>query len=118
MHSIISFSGGVDSTSLLLHLLNNNNNNQVHAVSFNYGQKHQIEIEFAKKNIKYLLESGFNVTHRIINISDVKDILDSSLTNIKTAIPDGFYMDENMKSTFVPNRIVSSIYYIKQKRCY
>ena len=62
----ISFSGGMDSTSLLLHLINNRYT--VYALSFNYGQKHIIELEKAKENIKYLLSKNIPVNHKIVNI--------------------------------------------------
>ena len=55
--SILSFSGGMDSTSLLLNLLSQNH--KVYAVSFKYGQKHGVEVDFAKKNISYLKNNGF-----------------------------------------------------------
>ena len=56
-YSVLAFSGGMDSTSLLLNLLKNNQ--FVYAVSFNYGQKHVIEIEHASRNIEYLINNGF-----------------------------------------------------------
>ena len=107
----ISFSGGMDSTSLLLHLINNDYT--VYALSFNYGQKHSIEIEKAKSNIKYLKSKKISVYHKIINISDCMDILTSSLTTDSIEVPYGHYEEESMKSTFVPNRnaIFSSILY-------
>ena len=109
--AIISLSGGIDSTSLMLHLINNGY--IVYALSFNYGQKHIIELEKAKKNIKYFLSKNILVKHKIVNISDCVDLLSSSLTNNEIEVPNGHYEEENMKSTFVPNRnsIFSSILY-------
>ena len=111
MASILSLSGGLDSTTLLLHLLLKNK--PVYAVSFNYGQKHNIEIQFAERNILYLKESGYDINHKIIDISDVVTLLKSSLTDLSIDVPEGHYMNQNMKSTFVPNRnaIFSSIIY-------
>jgi len=111
MSNVLSLSGGIDSTSLLLNLLSNNEN--VYALTFDYGQKHKIEIEFAKKNIDYLAKSGFEIKHQIINISDLVNILQSSLTDNQIEVPEGHYENKNMKSTFVPNRnaIFSSILY-------
>ena len=99
---LISYSGGIDSTSLLLNLLSNNY--KIYALSFNYGQKHKIEIEKAKENIQYLKEKKHLISHKIIDISDCMNLLDSSLTNINHEIPDGFYEEKNMVSTVVPNR--------------
>ena len=111
MTNVISFSGGLDSTSLLLHLLAKKAG--VHAVTFDYGQKHKIEIEYAKKNISYIISKGFDVQHKLIDISDCTSLLQSSLTDIKSDIPEGHYEQDNMKQTVVPNRnaIFSSIAY-------
>ena len=109
--AVISLSGGLDSTSLLLNLLNNGY--KVYALSFNYGQKHLIEIEKAKQNIQYLSKNGFDVSHKIVNLSDCMDLLSSSLNNKDLEIPTGHYEQSNMKSTFLPNRnaIFCSILY-------
>jgi len=111
MSYVLSFSGGLDSTSLLLHLICKNK--PVYAISFDYGQKHKIEIEFAKKNIELLDLHGIKVNHKIVNISSIVSLLESSLTDPDINIPNGHYMDANMKSTFVPNRnaIFSSVIY-------
>ena len=111
MSNVLSFSGGIDSTSLLLKLLCKKED--IYALTFDYGQKHSIEIEFAKRNISYLSDCGFNIEHQIINISQLVNILQSSLTDDNVEVPEGHYLDENMKSTFVPNRnaIFSSIIY-------
>ena len=101
----------MDSTSLLLHLIKKNY--KVYALSFNYGQKHKLEINKAIDNIAYLRSNNINVNHKIINIQDCMDILSSSLTDKNKTIPKGHYEDENMKKTFVPNRnaIFTSILY-------
>ena len=103
-YSVLSFSGGMDSTSLIIRLLNEGYN--VHAISFNYGQKHQIEIDLAKKNIIYLKKNGFDkqITHKVFDISKVFENFSSSLLNDEIEVPQGYYEDSNMKSTFVPNR--------------
>ena len=48
-----------------------------------------------------------------LSISDLVNILQSSLTNSEIEVPEGHYENKNMKSTFVPNRnaIFSSILY-------
>jgi len=109
--ALISFSGGIDSTSLLLHLLSNNY--KIYALTFDYGQKHKIEIQKAKKNINYLKDCNYNVEHTIIDLSDCVNILKSSLTNHNQDVPTGYYEEKNMLSTVVPNRnaIFTSILY-------
>ena len=102
--SVLSFSGGMDSTSLLLHLLSKKHD--VYAISFKYGQKHEIEVELAKKNINYLKNNGFKgqITHKVFDISNILSNFNSSLIDKDQDIPEGYYESENMKSTFVPNR--------------
>ena len=112
-YSVLAFSGGMDSTSLLLNLLKNNQS--VHAISFNYGQKHIVELERASKNIEYLINNGFKdkIFHKIFDLSDAFKNFNSSITDEDQTIPEGHYESENMKSTFVPNRnaIFSSFIY-------
>ena len=100
--AVISLSGGMDSTSLLLHLINKNY--IVHTLSFNYGQKHVLELKKASNNIQYLNDSGYKVYHKTIDISNAISLFNSSLTNKNTSIPKGYYEQENMKDTVVPNR--------------
>ena len=110
-NAVISLSGGMDSTSLLLYLINKNYN--IYALSFDYGQKHKIELDRAKLNIEYLQSKDISIKHKILDISDSIDILKSSLTNDDKKVPYGYYKEENMKSTVVPNRnsIFSSFLY-------
>ena len=63
-YSALCLSGGIDSTSLLLRLLTKNK--IIYAISFNYGQKHKIELNKANENIKYLSSKGYNINHKII----------------------------------------------------
>lgn len=112
-HSVLSLSGGLDSTSLLLHLLNQNQ--IVHCVSFVYGQNHLIEIDKAKNNIAYISNNGFKdkLFHKIIDITNIFNNYSSSLLEGNSSIPEGHYESETMKNTFVPNRnaIFCSIIY-------
>ncbi|MDE0953916.1 MAG: peptide-methionine (R)-S-oxide reductase MsrB [Candidatus Poseidoniales archaeon] len=109
--AVMALSGGMDSTSLLIHLLANNYD--VDCISFRYGQKHVIEIEKAGKNIHYLSKRGFKVNHIIVDLSSVMSIFHSALTTEELVIPEGHYEEEQMKATVVPNRnaIFSSIIY-------
>lgn len=114
MKAVISLSGGLDSTCLLMHLLANGYD-EIRAFSFNYGQKHDIELRKVQNNIKFLQDKGFNVSHQIIDLRDCFSDSASSLHKGGEAIPEGHYADENMKSTVVENRniIFSSIVYGK-----
>lgn len=110
----ISLSGGLDSTMLLMHYLARGF--EVRSYSFDYGQKHDIELKKVKKNIKFLQKKGLPVTHQVINLRDAFSDSASSLYGANNKkIPEGDYRDESMKSTVVENRniIFSSIIYGK-----
>jgi 7-cyano-7-deazaguanine synthase len=107
--AVLSLSGGMDSSTLLLHLLANDY--QVTALSFDYGQKHNIELERAKQLIEYLKQNGQSVKHQIIQLNGLAELLNSSLVKGGSDVPEGHYAEDNMKATVVPNRnkIFSSI---------
>lgn len=109
--AVLSVSGGMDSTGLMLHMLNKGYD--LNILSFYYGQKHKIELERLKKNIEYLKEKGFNIEHKISDLSSTMSLFHSALTDKNIKVPEGHYASENMKQTVVPNRnaIFSSIIY-------
>ena len=111
MRAVMAFSGGMDSTGLLVHLLARGY--KVSTLSYDYGQKHVIELERAKANIEYLATNGFDVEHRIVDLKSAMSIFHSALTNSEIEIPEGHYEEEQMKATVVPNRnaIFASILY-------
>ncbi len=108
---VLSLSGGMDSTSLCLHMLNGGY--QVYGLSFQYGQKHAIELERLRENLSYLKSKGFNVYHQLIDLSSTMGAFDSALTKQHIDVPEGHYAEDNMRSTVVPNRnaIFASIIY-------
>lgn len=111
--AVLSLSGGMDSTSLLLHLLKEGY--EVSAISFYYGQKHSIELERVRKNLEYLKSLGIEIEHNIVDLSSIMSTFHSALTDPDFSVPEGHYADENMKKTVVSNRnaIFSSIVYGK-----
>ncbi len=111
MRAVMAFSGGMDSTGLLIHLLSKGY--KVSTLSYDYGQKHVIEIERAKSNIAYLESKGFEVEHRIVDLRSAMSIFHSALTSSDLEVPEGHYEEEQMKATVVPNRnaIFASILY-------
>lgn len=110
-YAVMSLSGGMDSTSLLLRLIRDGY--QVSCYTYDYGQKHSIEIERAKDNIEYLNRKNIEVYHEIIDIKSAMMSFNSSLIDNESKIPEGHYESKQMKSTVVPNRnaIFSSILY-------
>jgi 7-cyano-7-deazaguanine synthase len=109
--AVLSLSGGMDSSTLLLHLLNYDYH--VTCVSFDYGQKHKVELERAQSLVDYLKTQGFenDVTYQVIKLDGLSQLLNSTLVTGGLEVPEGHYADDNMKATVVPNRnkIFSSI---------
>jgi 7-cyano-7-deazaguanine synthase len=71
----------------------------VHAVSFNYGQRHSKELLFAKKVCEQ-----HNIEHKIVDISSIKQLIGGSALTDDIDVPEGHYEEESMKTTVVPNR--------------
>jgi 7-cyano-7-deazaguanine synthase len=101
-HVVLSLSGGLDSSTLLLKCIKEFNT--VMALSFDYGQKHRVELERAQSLIKYLKASGYNVRYQVIKLDGLSQLLNSTLVEGGGEVPEGFYAEENQKQTVVPNR--------------
>lgn len=98
--TVLIYSGGLDSTVLLAHLLNEGR--ELYALTINYGQRHAREIESATRicGLTPALKA-----HRVLDLSGIKPLLaGSSQTDESVAVPHGHYTDETMKLTVVPNR--------------
>jgi 7-cyano-7-deazaguanine synthase len=100
--AVLSLSGGMDSSTLLLHLLANNY--EVTALGFDYGQKHSVELERATELVAYLNKNGQSVKHQIIKLDGLQNLLHSALVTGGNDVPEGHYEQDNMKETVVPNR--------------
>jgi len=109
--AVVCLSGGMDSTSLLLNLLAAGDD--VFGISFDYGQKHAIELEFLQRNIDYLAANGHAIYHHLFDMPTLGELFHSALLNEDWDVPTGHYEQANMKETVVPNRnaIFSSIAY-------
>jgi 7-cyano-7-deazaguanine synthase len=114
-HCVISLSGGMDSSTLLLRAIKEYDT--VTALSFNYGQKHVVELERAQSLIDYLNDNFYETNHRgddfgkyspvnyrQIHLDGLVDLLDSALVTGGDEVPEGHYEEDNMKATVVPNR--------------
>ena len=107
--AVLSLSGGMDSSTVLLRLLNDGY--EVTALSFDYGQKHRVELERAQSLVNYLNDNGQNVKYGTIKLDGLAPMLNSALVEGGDEVPEGHYEQDNMKETVVPNRnkIFSSI---------
>ena len=101
-HVVVSLSGGMDSSTLLLRALKEYDT--VTGISFDYGQKHRVELERAQSLVDYLNEKGFGIEYQVIKLDGLVDLLDSALVEGGDEVPEGHYENDNMKETVVPNR--------------
>jgi 7-cyano-7-deazaguanine synthase len=110
-HVVISLSGGMDSSTLLLRCLKEYDT--VTAISFDYGQKHRVELDRAQSLVDYI-NDGYDseaenipylkINYRQIQLNGLADLLNSALVTGGEEVPEGHYAEENMKATVVPNR--------------
>jgi 7-cyano-7-deazaguanine synthase len=104
-HVVVSLSGGMDSSTLLLRCLKEYDT--VTAISFDYGQKHKVELERAASLVDYVngeMIAGTEIMYRQIQLNGLVDLLDSALVTGGEEVPEGHYAEDNMKATVVPNR--------------
>ncbi|MET1219403.1 MAG: 7-cyano-7-deazaguanine synthase QueC [Glaciecola sp.] len=98
--AVLIYSGGMDSYTLLHHILDNGIAPQELAcLTFDYGQKHNKEITFAAA---VCVELG--ITHKVIDITAINSLLGGSSLTDDIDIPEGHYEESSMQSTVVPNR--------------
>ena len=94
---VVIFSGGMDSFTVLN--LAVKQGLEVFALSFNYGQRHKKELDYASLACKTL-----RVQHKIVDISAINQLIGGSSLTSDIDVSEGHYEEESMKSTVVPNR--------------
>jgi 7-cyano-7-deazaguanine synthase len=112
--SVAVFSGGLDSTTLVYEMMRQGLT--PHLLSFDYGQRHRKELDYAFGTAVKL-----GLRHDIVNLSGITHLIsNSALTSQPTVerrgyndyehieptieVPEGHYAEANMKQTVVPNR--------------
>ena len=96
--TVVTVSGGLDSVTLA-HLLAAEGR-ALTFVSFDYGQRHVRELDFAAAAARRL-----GAAHHVVDLRSVGALLSgSALTDASVDVPDGHYTDDSMRSTVVPNR--------------
>eukprot|EP00002_Diphylleia_rotans_P017879 TRINITY_DN3469_c0_g1_i3.p1 TRINITY_DN3469_c0_g1~~TRINITY_DN3469_c0_g1_i3.p1 ORF type:complete len:288 (+),score=55.96 TRINITY_DN3469_c0_g1_i3:68-931(+) len=97
-------SGGADSTVMLWHL-QKNGYDVVEAMTFNYGQRHQKEIENAKLVVKEFNNNfGKNIGHNLVDVTNIGRLISSGALTGDAELPKSVYTVETQKVTVVPNR--------------
>jgi len=91
-------SGGVDSVTLAHYL--HVNGAELMLISFDYGQRHRRELHYAERVAQRL-----SVRHDVVDLVAVGGLLSgSALTDVSVDVPHGYYTDDSMRATVVPNR--------------
>jgi 7-cyano-7-deazaguanine synthase len=94
---VVIFSGGMDSFTVLN--LAFNEGLEVFALSFDYGQRHKKELDYAARACKKL-----GVQHKVVDISAINQLIGGSSLTSDIEVAEGHYAEDSMKSTVVPNR--------------
>ncbi|MCR9283202.1 MAG: 7-cyano-7-deazaguanine synthase QueC [Rhodobacteraceae bacterium] len=97
MKTLVICSGGMDSVTLAHKVAQEHE--LIGLVSFDYGQRHKKELDYAKACADEL-----NTEHILIDISNIGRQLTGSALTDNVDVPDGHYAEETMKITVVPNR--------------
>lgn len=93
--ALVVFSGGQDSTTCLFWALKQFN--EVEVVTFDYNQKHSLEIECAKN-----IANELGVRHHILDMALLNQLAPSALTRDDIEVKDG--EEGGLPSSFVPGR--------------
>jgi 7-cyano-7-deazaguanine synthase len=102
MKTVVIVSGGMDSTVLLHIQVRKWGAGNVKALSFDYGQRHKVELDCAEYQCEKL-----GVAWEVVDLSGITKLLapsGSALVDHDVDVPTGHYESANMKATVVPNR--------------
>lgn len=97
MKAVVLLSGGLDSTVCMA--VAKSKGLDVYPISFNYHQRHSIELEHAKEVAAY-----FKVKKHLIIDTNMNEIGGSALTDTKIAVPEGDAERADIPVTYVPAR--------------
>ena len=95
--AIAVVSGGMDSVTLAYHLAAEGKN--LHLLSFDYGQRHVKELQFAVN-----CATSLGARHTVVDLSTMRSFLKGSALTDSIEVPDGRYNESSMAITIVPNR--------------
>ena len=95
--AVVLLSGGLDSTTCMA--VAKEKGLEVYPISFDYHQRHSIELEGAKKVVAY-----YAVKKHLIIETNMEQIGGSALTDKKIDVPDGDVESDEVPVTYVPAR--------------
>ncbi len=96
--AVVVFSGGQDSTTCLAQA--RHQYDEVHCVTFDYGQRHRAEIDVARA---LALKLGARA-HKVLDVTLLNELAVSSLTRNSIPVPDYEPNADGIPNTFVPGR--------------
>jgi len=98
MKTIVILSGGLDSATLLYHL--KQQGHWVHALTFNYGQRHNRELKAADEICRRT-----QTTQESVDLTSLRPMFGANaLTDLSVTLPSGEYSNSTIGITTVPNR--------------
>ena len=97
--ALVILSGGQDSTTCLYWALDRFGREQVEALSFDYGQRHRIELDCARQ-----IAALAGVTHTLLPINTFAALGGNALTDAAIAVQAGVDPQTALPNTFVPRR--------------
>jgi len=103
MKSVVIFSGGMDSATALYRECEDrwtaDGASGVLALSFDYGQRHRKELEFASALCK-----SIGIEHAVVDLRSLASLLPGNALTGDVPVPHGHYAAPTMIKTVVPNR--------------
>jgi 7-cyano-7-deazaguanine synthase len=111
--ALVLFSGGQDSTTCLFWSLMHPSFEHVHAVSFDYDQRHKVELEQAVLILREIAQRfGRGVSHTILRIPALAELGGAALTDAGVEVEleasarggNAYAAARGLPSTFVPGR--------------
>ncbi len=97
MVAVVVCSGGLDSVTLAHRMAASGE--ELILVSFDYGQRHKKELDYARACAKRL-----NARFELVDLSSVGRLLSGSALTDGGEVPEGHYEEATMAATIVPNR--------------
>lgn len=94
---VVIYSGGMDSFTVLHRAIKDGA--EVYPLSFDYGQRHKKELDYAANVCREL-----GVPHKIVDISAINSLIGGSSLTSDIEVPEGHYEEASMQQTVVPNR--------------